>query len=277
MSARATASRAVRACLLGAVLSAVGSRVAHAQCGGWVHDFASYGSSFPGYYFGSPTLLDRDGIDGAQLPRIVGFVTGVWDTTGDDLRLMMMGDEDWITIADVPPSITGSIVAWDSDGAGPASSRVYFVLSAPDSTGSYLASRPWPRNASGAHPLPPVTSPVHVLTTWDPDGPGPERETVVIGVNAAPTSAYMSMLMWSGSNWQVIGGPVLGIRSGVTKQRVSPDEPDRLVLYGGGSAVHSFDGASWTEIGLGAFNGRRVRDIEPWDHDGDAGDRKSVV
>lgn len=242
---------------------------ANAQCGGWVHDFASYGSLFPGYYFASPTLLDRDGEEGAQLPRIVGFFTGMWNFSGEPTQLVMLGDEDWIWIADVPPGINGSIAAWDPDGAGPALSRVFYALIAPDITGSYLTSRPWPRNATGSHPFAPVTSPVYALTTWDPDGAGPERETIVIGIGDPSAPARTTVLMWNGSIWQPLGEPVLGIGRSFTMQRTSPGEPRRLILYGSGGAVYSYHGESWTRIDMGAFNGQQVRDIKPWDHDGD--------
>jgi hypothetical protein len=60
-------------------------------------------------------------------------------------------------------------------------------------------------------PLPATGQPndwVYALQAWDPDGPGPAREVLVIGGNFLSPGTYIAA--WNGNEFASIGGGVNG-------------------------------------------------------------------
>ncbi len=101
--------------------------------------------------------------------------------------------------------------------------------------------------------------PVYATTTWDPDGPGPEPELLIVGglFSAAGDVRANNIAAWDGSAWQPLGS---GMDGAVEALAVYNDE-----LIAGGvfwtagdvtcNYIARWDGSAWQALGLGANGG----------------------
>lgn len=248
---------------------------ARAQCGGWVHDLESYGPEFLRYF--APRIIDRDGADGAQIPRIVGV--------GID-RLVMKSDQDWAFLSE---RLTGEVYpleAWDADGPGPMTPRLYFrraSLASGDDT--YLDSVPWPKTgAVGSHALAPVPGRVYDMRLTDPDGPGPARPRPIVVCAGAWAGSPIVVLEWDGTAWIQRGSTLIGASARVVVSSSASGGGDEWLLYGNFyrpgppfvNAVARFDGSNWVALGAGLQSGS-VSGAALWDHDDDPSSSRRLV
>jgi len=107
--------------------------------------------------------------------------------------------------------------------------------------------------------VPGLDGPVHALTTWDPDGAGPEREVLVVGgwFTAAGDMTAHGIVLWDGTSWHPLGS---GMDSAVRALTVCRGE-----LIAGGyfstagevTAEHvaRWDGTAWHPLGSGVNGG----------------------
>jgi hypothetical protein len=264
---------AAAACVISAFASP-----AHAQCGGWVHDLESYGPEFIRSF--APRIIDRDGSDGAQIPRIVGV--------GID-RLVMKSDQDWAFLSERLTGEPYPLEAWDADGPGPMTPRLYFGRGSLASGGdTYLDSVPWPKTgAVGSHALAPVPGRVYDMRLTDPDGPGPARPRPIVVCAGTPENTSIVVLEWDGAAW-IRRGPILvGTWAHIIVSPSATGGGDDWILYGHFNRpappyvypVAKFDGNDWVSLsplGAGLHSGG-VSSTTWWDHDGDPASPKRLV
>jgi hypothetical protein len=106
--------------------------------------------------------------------------------------------------------------------------------------------------------LPGPDSTVNAMMTWDPDGPGPEPEELVVAgsftsVNGVPANR---IARWNGTEWRPLGTGLTGLYAGVAALAIYDGE---LIAGGhfstaGGvtcSSIARWDGANWHPLGTG--------------------------
>lgn len=129
----------------------------------------------------------------------------------------------------------------------------------------------WVEQNSG----PGVSHEGNAVTTWDPDGAGPQLPQVVVGGRLwlAGGVGVDNVALWDGTNWQRLGG---GFQFEVTSlcswDADGPGpQPARLIagsVYAFGSqTVRAWDGATWQTMGAGPNN--HVYSLTSWDPDGE--------
>ncbi|QYK47899.1 MAG: hypothetical protein KF838_14050 [Phycisphaeraceae bacterium] len=259
---------------------ALAPAAAIAQCGGWVHDLASYGSAMT-REARIVELLDRDGA-GPELPQLVVYT--------QDKQLVVRGTHDWLFLNRPDAPEVHSMWAWDPDGPGPGDPRIYLGSKHDGvSPAWYLSSVPWnrPGETTGAHTVGPVPGPVLDIISWDPDGSGQERETLIVLCKDAPYSASGSVLMWTATGWTKLGETIqlsTTVRLAVEVINATPAGTASLLLIG--DATHSgipgvrgvlvYEDGSWRQLGTGLTSGT-VRDVTTWDHDADDATPRQLV
>ncbi|QYK47859.1 MAG: hypothetical protein KF838_13840 [Phycisphaeraceae bacterium] len=251
-----------------ATLFLVPPSAANAQCGGWVHDLGSYGPEF--LRFIRPRVIDRDGPDGAQIPRIIGTSAG---------RLIMKTDEDWAYLSGRLSGYAYPLEAWDADGPGPMTPRLYFGISTtPPGAAPYLDSVPWPQTGSiGSHPLTPLPGQVYHMRLTDPDGQGPQRARPIVVCAGSSSATTLVVFEWNGSDWERRGSMLLGTWARLFVTPSTSGAGDEWVIYGNFSrlgfplanGIARFDGNDWVAMGDG-LQGGTVTGVTSWDHDADA-------
>jgi len=99
---------------------------------------------------------------------------------------------------------------------------------------------------------PAAGGPVETATTWDPDGPGPARDWLVVaGYASPPPTSYINA--WNGTSWQSLGtgtsGPVFAVQSygGELVAAGRFDFVDGLALSG----IARWNGTSWSPLASG--------------------------
>lgn len=249
--------------------------LAAAQCGGWVHDLGSFGPEFLRFF--APRVIDRDGPEGAQIPRIVGRTTN---------RLVMKSDEDWSFLSGQIAGYPYPLEAWDADGSGPLTPRLYFGGSVSSSGAPvYLDSVAWPQNgATGTHALAPVPGPVYHMRLTDPDGSGPQRARPIIVCAGTPSGGTLVVLEWSGSAWIQRGSTLVGTQAKLGIAPSASGTGDEWVIYGNFSRtgfpladrIAKFEGGDWAAIGEG-LHGGGVAGVAWWDHDAIASTPRLLV
>ncbi len=181
-----------------------------------------------------------------------------------------------------------ALTTWDPDGLGPEPLRIVaagrFTQAGANAVGGVASwdGLQWrPFGAGFADGLVPGVDPA--ITTWDPDGPGPQLPQVVVGGRFTTASGVPvnGIARWSGSAWLPFAS---GMAQGVGDTEVralttwDPDGPGplnaRLVAGGsfataGGVTVNNvavWDGAAWQPLASG-MNGA-VLALTTWDPDG---------
>jgi hypothetical protein len=102
-----------------------------------------------------------------------------------------------------------------------------------------------------AYPGPILNAPVYALTTWDPDGPGPEPSWVIAGGNFSQVGELPLTFVgaWDGTQWRQLGAGVGG--SVRCLSRFDPDGAGPLPampVVGGGFTVSgstTLNGVGW--------------------------------
>ncbi len=97
---------------------------------------------------------------------------------------------------------------------------------------------------------------VRAVTAWDPDGPGPQQEWLIVGGEGLmPEFTAVDIAAWDGSNWRSLNAtfsPGVVIRALTTYQ-------GRLIVGGDFTTVNGqpasslavYDGQTWTGLGTG--------------------------
>lgn len=177
-----------------------------------------------------------------------------------------------------------AMVVWDVDGPGPGLPKLIVGgvfqfaggLAAP-SLAAWDGST-WTRLSTN------FTGSVQAMTLWDPDGPGPLTEQLIVGgVFSIPAvnGTAVNIARYDGANWYALGAGLdsssYGSAFAMRAWNLDPSvfTSDRLIV--GGAFTHSgltalnragvWDGSAWQalDVGLGApssFLG--VRSIVPW-------------
>ncbi len=109
-----------------------------------------------------------------------------------------------------------------------------------------------------------VNGEVIAATTWDPDGPGPLQDVLVVGGEFTVAGAALAsrIAAWDGSAWQSLGTGIsgsVGIGSNVVRVNALTTYDGLLIAAGsfttaGGvaaSAIAAWDGVSWQPLGSG--------------------------
>lgn len=258
-----------------AVMLATCASHARAQCGGWVHDLESYGPEFLRYF--APRVIDRDGEAGAQIPRIVGV--------GID-RLVTKSDEDWSFLSERLGGDIYPLEAWDADGTGPMTPRLYFGRPSLESgNDKYLDSVPWPKSgAVGSHALAPVPGKVHDMRLTDPDGPGPARARPIVVCAGSDSGTTVVVLEWDGAAWIQRGSTLIGTSARVIVSPSSSGSGDEWIVYGNFhrpgppfvNIIARYDGTNWVALGAG-LQGGGVNSATMWDHDSNPSTARRLV
>ncbi len=179
-----------------------------------------------------------------------------------------------------------AITEWDPDGPGSLPAELIVgggFTTAGGAPASYIArwdGSIWSTMGTGMNAY------VHSLTTWDPDGSGPQLEQPIAGGNFTTAGGLVVnyVARWDGGAWH---GLDAGMNYAVnTLARWDPDGagPSSVELVSGGHFTGAagtaaafaarWDGSAWRAIGAG-FNGF-VRALATWDHDGPGPERAQI-
>ncbi len=230
-------------------------------------------------YVSSLTTWDPDG-DGPALPQLIvggNFVTGGgvvaeniarWD--GSSWHALGSG------FTDGPVS---DMTTWDPDGSGPMPAQL--VAGGGFGFSGDLEIRRVARwDGLAWHPIGSLMGDfgVSALTTWDPDGPGPQPEQLVVGGSfiTADGVTVNNIARWNGSIWQAFGPGLNSTVDSLTLWDPDGDGPQPPQLIAGGrftassglsiNRVARWDGAAWQPFGEGVND--FVYALTPWDSDG---------
>ena len=127
-----------------------------------------------------------------------------------------------------------------------------------------------------------VNGPVWALTTWDPDGSGPQPAQLVAGGQFATAGggAASRIARWDGSAWHPLGGGISGGADpnvyDLTTWDPDGDGPQQANLVAGGlfntaggvaaNRIARWDSSAWHPFGSGMNN--EVLAVTTWDTDG---------
>ena len=252
--------------LVGVLASTTNAR---AQCGQWDPIFGTPQSQMS--VAECITLWDPDG-SGPTQPQL--FVDGLFyfsdSTSGGNLARW-----DGATWQRVGGGLNGRVRAlttWDPDGSEPlpavlVAAGEFTVAGAAPSVYSPLVAYwdgvNWHSLGTGLGPV--ASSPyVGKLTTWDPDGPGPQPPLLVAGGTFTNNNGAVTLnrlAFWDGANWQPFGtGADAEVRS------LTSWDPDgqgpltpRLVVGGNLSSINGttlsrigyYNGTAWQALASG--------------------------
>jgi hypothetical protein len=108
---------------------------------------------------------------------------------------------------------------------------------------------------------------VYAATTWDPDGPGPAPEQLVVGGQFGgggdPNVARISIARWDGASWQALGTGMDYIEAQVlalTSYNGELIAGGRFTTAGGAPCynIARWDGTSWQALGVGMWGSSAV-------------------
>ncbi len=175
----------------------------------------------------------------------------------------------WSPLWDYWLSTLVDTASWDPDGSGPLP-RVLVVASQAQSYGSlpanYIAQWDGIAMTSMDGGMDDV---VWSVTTFDPDGPGPQQRLLIAGGNfsVAGGVAANRVAAWNGSGWSPLGPGVSGnVKCMLTVEADEPGHPGpRLYVAGTGPLVY-WDGNMWTHTGWSDLG--NVRSMVWFDEDG---------
>jgi hypothetical protein len=103
--------------------------------------------------------------------------------------------------------------------------------------------------------LPGLDGPVYALTTWDPDGIGPQQELLIAGgiFKVAGDVAANYIAAWDGNSWQAFNSGMNGDVRALTVYNGELIAGGRFTTAGGVLAnyIARWDGNSWKSFGSG--------------------------
>lgn len=151
---------------------------------------------------------------------------------------------------------------WDPDGTGPEK-PLLIVGGVFGTAGSVPAKNIAAWDGSAWHALGTGLSisdalpGVYALTTWDPDGAGPQNELLIAGgsFTSAGGTAVQHIAAWNGSAWSAMGGSMFRAVHTLTTYDFDGAGPEIPHIVGGGQltftlrGVARWDGESWTVMG----------------------------
>jgi len=229
---------------------------------------------------------DPDG-DG---PLTAQLVAGGQFTTAGGVTVSYIArwdGSDWHPLGSGMQFVVRALTTWDPDGEGPEPAQLVaggeFATAGGATVNNiaYWDGLEWRSFGSGTNGT------VHSLTTWDPDGAGPQHPQLIAGGNFTTAGGVTvnRIARWDGSSWQPLGSGVSAQVRGLTIWDRDGDgpEPARLVAGGhfataGGVVVNyvaCWDGSSWLALGSGM--GDWVTALTTWDPDGEGHEPDRLV
>jgi hypothetical protein len=174
-----------------------------------------------------------------------------------------------------------ALTTWDPDGNGPQTARLVAgggFATAGTTTVNYIASwngSAWQAFGTG------MNSPVHSLTTWDPDGAGPQPAHLVAGGNFTRAGGLVRnrIARWDGSAWQPFGTGMNEAVASLETWDPDGDGPQTTQIVAGGmfglaggavmSRIARWDGSAWRSFGSGVGGAQvpTVSATKSWDPD----------
>ncbi len=229
---------------------------------------------------------DPDGA-GPEMPQLIagGAFLTIGQTTA--YRIARWDGTQWQPLGE---GLTGDIgtsvevlTTWDPDGSGPLHEQLV-AGGTFRGTGNTWVNRiaRWDGTRWHAFNVSGIGGPVHALTSWDPDGPGPLPALLVAGgdftVAGRPGINYIAW--WNGTQWETFDSGMNARVNALTTW--DPDgpgpEPARLVAAGlfsyAGSVpanrVALWDGSRWAALGGGMTTNASdfPTRLTTWDPDG---------
>ncbi|MFO0830217.1 MAG: hypothetical protein U0637_00100 [Phycisphaerales bacterium] len=256
---------------------------AHAQCPGeWTAPFEAGGPALDNFV-GALGAWDADGDPNTPARLVVGGTFA--NAGGQPAARCAMFDGAWHNMG---TGVTSSgfpsvMMSYDPDGAGPLPNEVAmggFFQQVAATTVRNIAhwnGSAWGALSTGTQDVNGFPD-VYCATLWDPDGPGPAPEQLVIGggFTVAGGLSRRRVARWDGTTWQ-------GFSTGMNDEVYAlttwdPDGPGPALpgiaaggffqTAGGASTprIAFWDGAAWSTVG-GGMDGQ-VESLTTWDPDG---------
>lgn len=238
------------------------------------------------------TAWDPDGPEPGPAVLVAG---GYFDfTAGTPLNRVASWDgAAWQPFAGHINGVVYALAAWDPDGPGPATPEVV-VGGAFDGAGGVEANSVAHWDGAAWHafgtvgrvPIP-IRDRVNALVNWDPDGPGPLPEQLVIGGTFAADGGFglNNIARWDGAAWRPLGSGVDGWVWALTTWDPDGPGPQTVQIVAGGSFenaggvtvnnVARWDGAAWQPLGSGVDG--PVYAFTAWDADGPGPQTAQIV
>ncbi len=219
---------------------------------------------------------DPDG-DGPMTPRLL--VMGIFQNPASGLyadSIAAWNGESWEAFS---PSLWGeirSMTSWDPDGDGPQPPRTIICgnfrfagSSTPVNIAEVVGHTIQPFPISGLHTQ---NATYYEIAAWDPDGPGPMAEQLVVAGKDIGISGA-DVCRWTGINWQPMGASANFITSDSTwgvfaLHSIDPDGDGPLpdVLYAGGGmnpSVRIWNGVDWVGVPIATGTVYEILPVSP--------------
>ena len=130
---------------------------------------------------------------------------------------------------------------------------VSLVLAGPAATRSPAQCLQW--GWKPGQGVPGVDGAVHALTSWDPDGPGPQGELLVVGGSFAVAGNVLAncIATWDGTCWQPLGSGMNGAVLAVSICNGELIAGGTFTTAGGVTCNHiaRWNGTGWQPLGSG--------------------------
>lgn len=211
------------------------------------------------------------------------FAVGFFSNAGNNasLGIARWDGRSWRGIGGGLNSGARVVEAFDEDGDGPGQPELFvggYFTQAGEVNTDYLAK--WDGTNWHAFVEQP-NSYVFSLQRFDPDGPGPARESLFVGgyftsVGAMPAS-YVAQ--WDGTAWSSMGSGLNNWPSSMCVYDEDDDGPALPRLFVGGyfttaggiqvNGIARWDGSNWSEVGGGISSGGLVSWMTVFDEDDD--------
>lgn len=230
--------------------------------------------------------------DGEAPHDPVLVAAGVFETAGG-VTVNNIAAWNGLSWTPMQTGLTGSIqmvyalVTWDPDGAGPQQALLI-------SGGQFTQAGNVPVNriaawngaswqALGAG----MDHWVRALTTWDPDGAGPEQALLIAGGSfvQAEGMTVNRISAWNASSWQALGSGMNDVVYALASWDPDGGGPQNPLLIAGGSFtdaggttanhIAAWNGAAWQALATGTD--LTVSSLAPWDPDGEGPQPSSLI
>ncbi len=178
------------------------------------------------------------------------------------------------TFGSLAPFSAGVATSWDPDGSGP-----HLVASGDFADQYTLGISMWTGSVWQSLGLVTASSMPYVssMTSWDPDGDGPQRPLLVVAgfFDHIDGVSVNNIAAWDGAAWHALGAGTGGV-SALTTWDPDGNGPLPPLLVAGGSFhvgtgspfdyIAAWDGANWRSFGWGFDD--TVYALTTWDPDG---------
>jgi hypothetical protein len=265
---------------MGLAAAVCGPAMARGQCVSWAGKNGGVGVSHAGF---AATAWDPDGA-GPQQPQVI--VGGdLWFAGAVGVNKVARWDgASWSAMGAGVSYDVYALASWDPDGAGPQPPQLISAGRYQFGNGSLSSVMRWTGTAWQSLGTG-TDNAVYALTTWDPDGDGPQNPLLVAaGVFGTAGGVTVNRIAaWDGAAWHALGTGMDGWAESISDVTSwDPDGPGplppRLVAAGyftvaGGVTVKNiaqWDGVAWSPLGAGLGVGAdyHVEHVTTWDPDG---------